>query len=63
MSNAKSNAACDEQYESFSGRTELVLTTLKDMYKTHQQGSQLLAVKGVLLLRDVYFDPSGGNVI
>lgn len=40
-----------------------MLTAFKDMYETHQQGSQLLAVEGVLLLCDVHFDPSGGNVI
>lgn len=40
-----------------------MLTAFKDVYETHQQGSQLLAVEGVLLLCDVNFDPSGGNVI
>lgn len=40
-----------------------MLTAFKDVYETHQQGSQLLAVEGVLLLCDVHFDPSGGNVI
>lgn len=40
-----------------------MLTTFKDVYETHQQGSELLAVEGVLLLCDVHFDPSGGNVV
>lgn len=54
---------CHKEYESISGGTELVLTTLEDMYETHQQGSQLLTVEGVLLLSNVHFDPSGGYVI
>jgi len=33
------------------------------MDETHEQRAQLLAVEGVLLLRDVHFDLSGGNVI
>lgn len=33
------------------------------MYETHEQCSQLLAVEGVLLLCNVHFNLSGGNVI
>ena len=33
------------------------------MYETHEQRAQLLAVEGVLLLCDVHFHLSGGNVI
>lgn len=33
------------------------------MYETHEQGAQLLAVEGVLLLCNVHFNLSGGNVI
>lgn len=33
------------------------------MNKTHEEGAQLLAVEGVLLLRNVNFDMSGRDVI
>lgn len=33
------------------------------MNKTHEKGAQLLAVEGVLLLRNVNFDMSGRDVI
>lgn len=39
------------------------LTTFEDMYETHEQCTQLLAVEGVLLLCNVYFNLSGRNVI
>jgi len=40
-----------------------MLTTLEDVYETHQQRAQLLAVEGVLLLRHVYLDLSAGDVL
>ena len=40
-----------------------MLTTFEDMYETHEQCTQLLAVEGVLLLCNVHFDFSGGNII
>lgn len=40
-----------------------VLTTFEDVYETHEERAKLLAVEGVLLRRDVHFNPSGGNVI
>lgn len=33
------------------------------MYETHEQRAQLLAVESVLLLCNVHFNLSGGNVI
>lgn len=33
------------------------------MNQTHEKGAQLLAVEGVLALRNVHFDVSGGDVI
>lgn len=40
-----------------------MLTTFEDMYETHEQCAQLLAVEGVLLLSDLYFNLPGWNVI
>lgn len=40
-----------------------MLTTFEDMYKTHEQCTQLLAIEGVLLFSYVHFDFSGGNII
>lgn len=40
-----------------------MLTTFEDMYKTHEKCAQLLAVEGVLLLCNIHFNLSGGNVI
>lgn len=40
-----------------------MLTTFEDMYETHEQRAQLLAVEGVLLLCNVHFNLPGGNVI
>ena len=40
-----------------------LLTTFEDMYETHEQCAQLLAVEGVLLLRNVYFNPPAGYII
>lgn len=36
-----------------------MLTTFEDMYETHEQRAQLLAVEGVLLLSDLYFNLPG----
>lgn len=35
------------------------LTTFEDMYETHEQRAQLLAVEGVLLFCNVHFNLSG----
>lgn len=40
-----------------------MLTTFEDVYETHEQRAQLLAVEGVLLLSDFHFNLPGGNVI
>lgn len=40
-----------------------MLTTFEDMYETHEQCAQLLAVEGVLLLSNVHFNPPAGYII
>ena len=40
-----------------------MLTTFEDMYETHEQCTQLLAVEGVLMLCNVHFNLSRGNII
>lgn len=40
-----------------------LLTAFKNMNETHEQRSQLLAVKRVLLLHNVHFDPSARNIV
>lgn len=40
-----------------------MLTTFEDMYETHKQCAQLLAVEGVLLLCYIHFNLPGGNII
>lgn len=36
-----------------------MLTTFEDVYETHEQRAQLLAVEGVLLLSDLHFNLPG----
>lgn len=57
------SACCNNSMPIWNVMKGLKLTTFEDMYETHEQCAQLLAVEGVLLLCNINFNLSGGNVI